>query len=109
VTWRRDAGVTDELHILHDVVVFDVVQDGPRVLVDLYGSEANVCGSVRFGLHDPGERASALGLLRRWCRDSTPLTLVMRPPASSWPDAGTATVTLQNDRAVFGAQLLPRL
>jgi hypothetical protein len=99
--------VTDELHILHDVVVFDVVQDGPRVLVDLYGSEANVCGSVRFGLPDPDERASAVDLLRRWSQDDVPLTLVMRPPPGGRPDAGTATVTLQNDRAVFGAQLQP--
>jgi hypothetical protein len=102
--------VTDELQILHDVVVFDVAQDGPVVLVDLYGSEANICGSVRFGLADPDERASVVGLLQTWCEQAVPLTLVVGPPSgpsAGWGRGQGATVTLQNDHAVFGAQLEP--
>lgn len=89
--------MTDELEILHDVVVFDVAVDQSTLLVDLYGSTANVCGNVRFLLPDQERRESARGLLEQWCRQSTPLTLIARGSA----------VALQNDHAIFGAQLEP--
>lgn len=91
------AGVTDGLEVFQDVVVFGVAAHGPTLLVDVYGGASNLCGSVRLVIPDPESRRSALRLLRRWCRRGTPLSLITRGPA----------VVLQNDLAVFDAQVSP--
>lgn len=86
--------MTDGIQVLQDVVVFGVAVDGEAVLVDVYGSPANVCGTVRFDLPDV-ERHTALDLLEHWSRADTAVTLV----------AHGSGVALQNDHAVFGAQI----
>jgi hypothetical protein len=87
------AGVTDGVEVFQDVMVLRVDAHGPAVLVDIYGSAANLCGSVRLVIADPARRRSALRRLERWCRRGTPLSLVTRGPA----------VALQNDLALFDA------
>lgn len=89
----------ERIELVQDVVVFDVGVDPHRsaVLVDLYGGESNACGTVRLLLPDVDRRDDAVRLLDRWRRHETPVTLV----------ASGATVALQNDRSLFGAELGP--
>lgn len=88
----------DRTDVIQDLAVFaatvDDADDG-AVLVDVYGSEHNVCGSVRLVLPDPGRRGDALRLLEQWRRQQTPLTLVIRG----------AMVSLQNDHSLFRTAL----
>ena len=86
--------MTDGIQVLQDVVVFGVAVEGEAVLVDVYGSPANVCGTVRFELPDP-DLHIALDLLEHWSRSVTALTLI----------AHGSGVALQNDHAVFAAQI----
>lgn len=87
--------MTDGIDLHQDVCVFGVDVDGTELLVDLYGGEANLCGSVRFRFADRDERDASLDQLVRWRVASTPLSLIARGP----------TVALQNDRALFAAQV----
>lgn len=93
----------DGTQIFQDVGVLGVAVDpggdgdASLVLVDVYGSTSNVCGSVRFHLADPVQRRSAVALLRRWCRDDTPLTLIERG----------SSVALQDDHAIFATRFEP--
>lgn len=87
----------DRINVFQDVAVFDVVSNDAEVVVDLYGSHSNICGMVRFRMPDRENHATAVAVLRRWARQSTPLTLV----------AADGHVSLQHDRAVFAAQTQP--
>ncbi|HEV7722600.1 MAG TPA: hypothetical protein VGO60_15010 [Iamia sp.] len=91
--------MADEIDVLQDVLVLSVVVDGTSVVVDVYGSPANVCGTVRIELPDAGRRWAAVSQLTRWRRRDTPLTLIVRDSA----------IVLQDDRAAFGPQLAPSL
>jgi len=80
--------------VLHDVVVLGASAKGDVVLVDVYGSHENLCGTVRFAFRDARERRRVAGLLERWARDATPLTLertsssvALRAPGSDRVDA----------------------
>lgn len=84
-----------EFHVLQDVLVLGVEIDGDDVLVDLYGSDENVCGSVRFTFASPAERVRHIAVLRRWASEAVPLMLV---------EAGS-TISLQNDRARWAHEL----
>lgn len=86
----------DRINVFQDVAVFDVAANDTEVLVDLYGSRANICGLVRFRMPDPENQAAAVAILRQWERQSTPLTLV----------ANGGRVALQHESAVFAAQTL---
>ena len=83
------------VEVLQGVVVHAVTVEGDDVLVDIYGSGSNICGSVRFTFADARKRRSMAGLLRRWAADATPLTFIQ---------TGTS-IALQNDSAVYGEQL----
>ena len=85
------------IELLQDVLVLDVAVDAASatVAVDVYGSAANVCGTVRIELPDSATRRAAVHQLARWQRRDTPLTLIVRDTA----------VVLQDDRAAFGSQL----
>ncbi|HEY8545159.1 MAG TPA: hypothetical protein VIL36_08930 [Acidimicrobiales bacterium] len=87
----------DRIEVLQDVLVLGVGVDGSTVLVDVYGSPANACGVMRVTISDTQAREEAVALVERWGRDDTPLTLIVQ---------GTR-VALQNDQAVFQAQLAP--
>jgi hypothetical protein len=84
-----------EIDVLQDVLVLGVAVDGRAVVVDVYGSPANVCGTVRIELPDPARRWAAVAQLSRWRRRDTPLTLIVRDSA----------IVLQDDQAAFGPQL----
>lgn len=84
----------DGIEIIQGVLVFDVVEDGNDLHVDIYGGASNVCGTVRFTFLDPAERTSMKSVLARWQRDSTPVTFV----------SSDTTIALQSD-AVFSEQL----
>jgi hypothetical protein len=62
--------------VLHGVFVLGAAVDGDMLIVDVYGSTSNVCGSVRFTFPDANERKQMLDLLQRWSADAVPLTLV---------------------------------
>ncbi len=84
-----------DIDVLQGVVVHEVTVDGTELHVDIYGSTANICGTVRFTFQDPGERRAMAQLLERWGRESTPLTYI---------ETGSS-IALQDDEAVFGNQL----
>jgi hypothetical protein len=84
-----------QIDVLQDVLVLDAAVDGRAVVIDVYGSPANVCGTVRIELPDPADRWAAVTQLARWRRRDTPLTLIVRD----------AVVVLQDDQAAFGPQL----
>jgi hypothetical protein len=87
--------MAEGIDVLQDVLVLSVAVDGPTVVVDVYGSPANVCGTVRIELPDPARRWAAVAQLTRWRRCDTPLTLIVHDEA----------IVLQDDRAAFGPQL----
>ena len=76
------------------VLVLGAESDGGDVLVDVYGSHHNVCGSIRF---TSAGQAEMLARLRSWAEAQTPLTYVRRGRA----------VTLQDDGSLYGGQLEP--
>lgn len=92
--------MTDRIEVLQDVLVLGVtVDERATVVVDVYGSSANACGVLRVQVPDAEERRDAVGLVRHWAVTNTPLSLIIQ---------GTR-VALQNDHAVFQAQLQPML
>lgn len=91
--------MADGIEVLQDVLVLGVAVDGTTVVVDVCGSPANVCGTVRIELPDPARRGAAVVQLARWRRRDTPLTLIVHDTA----------VVLQDDHAAFGPQLAPSL
>ena len=68
---------SQEVRIESDVRVLFVEIDEPDVVVDIYGGEGLLCGTIRFHFK-PGQRREFVKTLRRWCRDQTPLTFVSR-------------------------------
>ena len=79
---------------LHDVIVLWVGAAGDVILVDVYGSDVNLCGTVRFTFRGARERRRVTRLIERWARDATPLTFVrtsssvaLRAPGSDRVDA----------------------
>jgi hypothetical protein len=87
--------VYDGIDLHQDVCVFGVDVEGTSLLVDIYGGDTNICGSVRFRFPDRDERDASLEQLVRWRVEGTPLSLVTRG----------SMVALQNDRALFAAQV----
>jgi hypothetical protein len=87
----------DRIEVLQDVLVLGVGVEGTTVTVDVYGSAANACGVMRVSIVEEQAREEAVELLLRWGREDTPLSLIVQ---------GTR-VALQNDQAVFQAQLEP--
>lgn len=80
--------------ILMGVLVLGAESADGDVLVDVYGSSSNVCGSIRFtGAGEPG----TLARLRAWAESQTPLTYVRHG----------SSVTLQDDASLFGGHLEP--
>lgn len=90
--------MSTDIDLLQGIVVLGVTIDGDDVYADVYGSEANVCGSVRFTFPDPEERREKAALLEAWAEQSTPLTLIET----------STSIALQDDEAVFRAQAEPR-
>lgn len=60
-----------------DVRVLFVEDDGPDVVVDIYGGEGLLCGTVRFHFKAK-DRRDFVRTLRRWRDEATPLTFVSR-------------------------------
>jgi hypothetical protein len=80
--------------ILIGVLVLGAEADAGDVLVDVYGSSSNVCGSIRF---TSAGQAEMLARLQAWAGAETPLTYVRRG----------RSVTLQDDASLYGGQLEP--
>jgi hypothetical protein len=89
--------VGNGVEVLTDVVVLGTTVEGTDVLVDVYGSASNICGSVRFTFTDPTKHSEMTALLTGWALSGTPLTFVRR---------GTA-VSLQDDQQLHVDQLKP--
>lgn len=65
----------DEGDLLQDLLVLAAGESGADVLVSVYGSRDNVCGTVRFTFGDPAARDRSLRVLRRWAADDAPVAL----------------------------------
>ena len=85
------------VEVLTDVVVLSTTVEGDDVLVDVYGSASNICGSVRFTFDDAGKHAEMSALLTGWALSGKPLTFVRRG----------SSVSLQDDQQLYGDQLEP--
>jgi hypothetical protein len=83
--------------MFQDVGVLGVQVDAGQVVVDVYGSSSNTCGTVRFLISDPVDQTSTVARLERWARLNSPLTLVAHGPR----------VSLQHSHALT-SQLRPR-
>lgn len=68
----------EEADLLQDLLVLAAGERGDDVLVSVYGSRENVCGTVRFTFGDPAARARSLRVLQRWAADDTPVALLAR-------------------------------
>ena len=60
--------------VFEGVVVFGAAAMGDVLQVDIYGSEACICGTVRFTFPVARRRATMLALLERWAAEAVPLT-----------------------------------
>lgn len=77
--------------MLDGVRLLGVTVEGSDVLVDVYGSEDNACGSVRYHFPDRRQRRSSVNVLRRWAAEDTTVTMV----------TNGSTVTLLDERALL--------
>lgn len=77
--------------VLQGVLIFGVAVEGSTVNVDIYGSSAHLCGSLRYSVADGRERRTKVALLRDWERRQTPVTMV----------TSGSTITLVDDRALI--------
>lgn len=89
------SGGASGIDVLQGVLVHSVTVTGDDLLVDIYGSAQNICGSVRFTFPATRRRRAMTGLLQRWAREGTPVTFVQ----------SGSTIALQNDKALYGDQL----
>ena len=80
--------------ILTGVLVLGAESADGDVLVDVYGSTSNVCGSIRF---TSAGQAEMLARLQAWAEAQTPLTYVRHG----------GSVTLQDDASLYGGRLEP--
>lgn len=87
--------MSDDIDVQQGVVVHGVTVEGEDVFVDIYGSSANICGSVRFTFPDARKRRAMTTLLQRWAKSATPVTFIQTG----------STIALQNDKALYGDQL----
>lgn len=87
--------MADDFEVLMGVGVLGVTEDDVTLLVDLFGSELNVCGTVRLSIADDDRRAVARAQIQRWSREDTPLSLVTKDD----------TVRLVDEAAAFEAVL----
>jgi hypothetical protein len=82
-----DDDVTADMETLHDVRVLGVEHQGVEVVVDIYGSAAHLCGTVKF----TGTRRTRMSIartLRRWAHVDTPLTYVRHEGRVSLSELG---------------------
>lgn len=77
--------------VLQGVLIFGVSVEGDTVNVDIYGSTAHLCGSLRYTVADGRERRGKVALLRDWERRGTPVTMV----------TSGSTISLVDDRALI--------
>lgn len=84
-----------ESDLLQDLLVFDAVEVGNDVVVSVYGSRSNVCGTVRFTFEVLRERARSLRILRAWADRETAVSLL----------SSGDSMTLFCERTVLGRAL----
>jgi hypothetical protein len=84
------------VEVLTGVLALGAVTEGDDVLVDLYGSSSNICGSVRFPIGDAARREQTTQRIEQWAAAQTPLTFVRRG----------REITLQDDAKLYGEQLV---
>ena len=70
------AETPETIEVLQGLIIFDATVEGDEVLVDLYGGEESVFGSVRFSFPDRSERNRRLAALRSWRDAGLPVTFV---------------------------------
>ena len=72
-----------ERDVVQDLSILEAHEDGEDLVVSLYGSRRNVCGTVRFRLRDVKARRRSLALVKRWSKRDLPVTLVRTDGAMS--------------------------
>ena len=63
-----------EAEVERGVVILEVEVRGAEVIVDVYGGESFVCGSLVYRFDEARERQRSAAQLRRWRDDRTALT-----------------------------------
>jgi hypothetical protein len=64
------------IEILQGLHVFDVCVEEDEIVVDLYGGEESVFGTVRFSFPNAGERRQRRRALEAWRDGALPVTFV---------------------------------
>ena len=77
--------------VTQDVLVLAVVERDDDLVVSVYGSDANLCGSITFDIPDAGERGRHRRTLEHWAQTDEPVSLLARGE----------TMTLVADRALL--------
>ncbi|MHB8670005.1 MAG: hypothetical protein ACYDAD_05505 [Acidimicrobiales bacterium] len=67
-----------EYEVFQDVAILAVEEIGEELVVDLYGGDGSVCGSVTYEIGEADLRARRAETLRGWCERAVPLTYVRR-------------------------------
>lgn len=78
--------VNNDIEVIQNLLVFGVDSEGEELRVDIYGGADCVCGTLIYRFTDPDELAERADLLRRWCRDATPVTYVRREGSAALMD-----------------------
>jgi hypothetical protein len=65
-----------DIEILQGLHVFEVAVEEEELVVDLYGGDESVFGTVRFSFPDPGERHQRCQALEGWRDGGLPVTFV---------------------------------
>jgi hypothetical protein len=89
--------VEHALDYVTDIRILDVAidpDDKAVVLLDVYGSARNVCGTIEYRFPDARTRNRQVAVLRAWAHRDTPVTMVTN---------GTVITLLDEDRFFAGA------
>jgi hypothetical protein len=85
--------------VRHGVRVLGAERDGREIVADIYGTEANICGFIRFRNQGARRRRAQLRTLQRWARLGTELTMTAGPNRTSLhDDLGLRTLQARSDQ-----------
>lgn len=67
-----------EYEVFQEVLILAVEEAADELVVDIYGGDGSVCGSVTYEISEPEVRRRRAETLRGWCDRGVPLTYVRR-------------------------------
>lgn len=78
--------MSQDIEVIQNLLVFGVDVEGEELRVDIYGGDDCVCGTLIYRFADVHELTERAELLRRWCREGTPVTYVRRDGSAALMD-----------------------